>query len=207
MGINHFIWDFDGTLFDTYSGIMGALTATLQDNGLQFDRNELYRLVKTQSVGFATDYFGQLYGRDGKMLNQQYQAKEHELQQDPKPYPEAPLILKAIQLAGKHNYLYTHRDAKVWDFLEQADLKSVFSGGVTSDDHFPRKPDPTALKAILARYQLDPKETAMIGDRPIDVQAGQNAGIQTIYFDVDAFHQDAGADQTIAHLSDLQKLL
>lgn len=207
MEIKNFIWDFDGTLFDTYQAIIQALSQTLTEAGLKFDRRELYRLVKRESVGFATDYFGQLYGLSGQKLNQHYHAIEHRLQKDPAPYPETADVLKSIVAAQKVNYLYTHRDNKVFDFLENFELRSVFNGAVTSDNDFPRKPDPSALLYLVKKYDLDPAHTAMIGDRAIDIKAGKNAGLKTIYFDVDQFHDDAGADMVVDTLSEIKKLI
>lgn len=207
MEINNFIWDFDGTLFDTYGAILQALTQTLAEANLKFDRNELYKLVKRESVGFTTDYFGQLYGLSGKALNKRYHEIEHQLQKDPEPYPATVEVLQAIAKSGKKNYLYTHRDDKVFEFLDQFQLKDVFHGAVTSDNDFPRKPDPSALLYLQKHYDLDLAHTAMIGDRAIDIKAGKNAKMKTIYFDVDQFHDDAGADLVINDLTEIKTLV
>lgn len=207
MEIKNFIWDFDGTLFDTYDAIIQALCQTLTEANLKFDRQELYKLVKRESVGFTTDYIGQLYGLSGQKLNQRYHEIEHQLQNDPKPYADTADVLKAVIAGGKTNYLYTHRDNKVFDFLETFDLKRVFKGAVTSDNDFPRKPDPSALLYLTTQYNLDPAHTAMIGDRAIDIKAGQNAGLKTIYFDVDQFHDAANADIVVSTLSEIKKLI
>ena len=62
-------------------------------------------------------------------------------------------------------------------------MTNLFSEIITSDNHLARKPDPEALTYLIDKYNLDPSETAMVGDRPLDIQAGQNAGIKTILFD------------------------
>lgn len=207
MEIKNFIWDFDGTLFDTYGAILQALTQTLAEANLKFDRNELYRLVKRESVGFTTDYFGQLYGLSGEKLNKRYHEIEHQLQHEPKPYTGTKNILNMVVEKGKQNFLYTHRDDKVFDFLDQFQLKTVFTGAVTSDNDFPRKPDPSALQYLVGTYHLDPEETIMIGDRAIDIKAGKNAGVHTLYFDVDQFHDDAGADVVVSELIEIETLI
>ena len=52
-------------------------------------------------------------------------------------------------------------------------LSKTLTGIVTASDRFPRKPDPTAINALVEHYGLDPQVTVMIGDRAIDVEAGQ----------------------------------
>ncbi|WP_254556512.1 HAD-IA family hydrolase, partial [Salmonella enterica] len=46
-----------------------------------------------------------------------------------------------------------------------------------------RKPAPESINYLLNKYKLNPKKTVMIGDRPLDIEAGNAAGISTIYFD------------------------
>ena len=43
----------------------------------------------------------------------------------------------------------------------------------------------------------------MIGDRSLDVQAGQNAQLTTIYFDVDQLHDAPNADYVVQDLTQI----
>jgi D-glycero-D-manno-heptose 1,7-bisphosphate phosphatase len=42
-----------------------------------------------------------------------------------------------------------------------------------------RKPQPGMIKALLARHGASPESTWMIGDKPVDEQAGKAAGVHT----------------------------
>ena len=44
------IWDFDGTLYDSYPGMMKALAALVTANGGQIEPKTLYRQVKETSI-------------------------------------------------------------------------------------------------------------------------------------------------------------
>ena len=110
-----------------------------------------------------------------------YHTLEDELQTDVKFYPEIPAILSEIVNNGGRNFVVSHRDNKTYQYL--GDLTNLFSEIITSDNHLARKPDPEALTYLIDKYNLDPSETAMVGDRPLDIQVGQNAGIKTILFD------------------------
>jgi D-glycero-D-manno-heptose 1,7-bisphosphate phosphatase len=51
-----------------------------------------------------------------------------------------------------------------------------------------RKPKPGMLLEGAQKYNVDPKESFMVGDRWRDIEAGQNAGCRTIF--VDAGYED-----------------
>lgn len=43
-----------------------------------------------------------------------------------------------------------------------------------------RKPSPRFIHEMIAKYGLNPAQCYMIGDRPSDIEAGQNAGVQSV---------------------------
>ncbi|MDR7923368.1 HAD hydrolase-like protein [Latilactobacillus sakei subsp. sakei] len=57
------------------------------------------------------------------------------------------------------------------------------------------------MNYLCDRYQLDRAKTVMIGDRALDIEAGINAGLQTVYFDVDCLLIAAQPTVTITDLS------
>ena len=44
-----YIWDFDGTLFDSYPIMLEAFLKTLKDAGFDPDSREIYRILKASS--------------------------------------------------------------------------------------------------------------------------------------------------------------
>ena len=47
MKIRQLIWDFDGTLYDTYGAIVAAFSTTLYEKfGLVVEADDIYRMVK-----------------------------------------------------------------------------------------------------------------------------------------------------------------
>lgn len=174
MNIKNYIWDFDGTLFDTYPVMLSALKQAITKHGIQYDC-ELERFVKEKSIRqFADQYGTQAFLDD-------YHQIETELQQAPTYYPEIPMILKTIVKRGGQHFVVSHRDDKTYAYL--GELRPLFTEIITSDHHFARKPNPESLCYLIDKYQLDRNETVMIGDRPLDILAGQHAGIKTILFD------------------------
>lgn len=194
----HYIWDFDGTLFDSYPHIAWALGAALGDFDVTEPAGSLLPWLK-QSVTRAVGHFAQIYGLDSPTLRERYDFYEaHDLARCPVvPYDGARDVCRAITRRGGQNFLYTHRGVSAPAYLRQFGMDGLFAGAVTADDGFPPKPAPDAIRHILAAYGLDGGRTLMVGDRDIDVTAGTNAGVSGCLFDPDGFYPDFPAACTI----------
>ena len=70
--IQHFIWDFDGTLFDTYPVIIGDLRSALAEYGRDLDPVKTMELMLI-NIPTARDYYADLYGIDRQELDAAYQ--------------------------------------------------------------------------------------------------------------------------------------
>ena len=173
MKFTSYIWDFDGTLFDSYPYITAAFEEIMERDHIPYDRDTLTACLR---VNFheARDHFG--------MTPQQYQdtlALQRDMTRKPEivPYPGTCAVLRAITEAGGQNFLYTHRDGAARTFLRLYGMEKYFTGIVDSTMHFPGKPAPDAVEHICRNYKLDKDKTVMIGDREIDVMSGINAGV------------------------------
>ena len=179
--MKNFIWDFDGTLYDTYHHTLAAFCETARRRGMEIDPDEAYRQMRI-TLWDAFRY----YHVDDAFIAEFYEI-ENDLSFAPRgiPYPGVPALLRRIAQAGGRNYLYTHRDKVALAYLERDSLTNLFSGFVTRENGFPLKPAPDALRWMLREYGLAPEESLMIGDRAIDVAAGKNAGIAGCFFSPD----------------------
>ena len=99
--------------------------------------------------------------------------------------------------------MWTHRDDLAIKLLTKQQVQLYFTRIITSTSAFARKPDPAALNYLVQNYNLNRAATAMIGDRSLDVQAGQNAKLTTIYFDVDQLHDAPNADYVVQDLTQI----
>ena len=61
MKFSYFIWDYDGTLFDTYDAVARAYHRAAQQNGIEIAFDELRWLTK-HSLGWAAKQLEQRYG-------------------------------------------------------------------------------------------------------------------------------------------------
>ena len=177
--MKHFIWDFDGMLFDTYPHTQAAFCETCRRYGVPFTKEEVFAQLKI-TVWDALRY----YGFDGEMTAAFY-AIENDLDFLPrgKPYPMIPRILAYIANGGGKNYLYTHRDRVAVRYLEVYGLRDLFADAVTRELGFPHKPAPDAIDYLVGKHGLDKDTCLMLGDRLIDIGSGINAGVHTLLFD------------------------
>lgn len=92
-------------------------------------------------------------------------------------------LLDSLKKAGKNVYLLTN--AQRWftaPELKMLGIEDKFDGIVISSDEYTCKPDKAFYNIILDRYNLDPKETIMIGnDCKTDILGSYNAGLDSLY--------------------------
>ena len=92
-------------------------------------------------------------------------------------------LLDSLRKAGKKVYLLTN--AQRWftaPEIKMLGLEDKFDGIVISSDEYTCKPDKAFYNIILQRYNLDPKETIMIGnDCKTDILGSYNAGLDSLY--------------------------
>ncbi|USS89584.1 HAD-IA family hydrolase [Fructilactobacillus cliffordii] len=209
--MTNLIWDFDGTLFDTYPYMVSAFTKALQQNGIdevEIDGDEIYQQMRVHSLNSAITKFSARFHLDSERLLADYRRFEALEIQLSQPFAGGPTILQAVTANGGQNGLLTHRDEQAIALLEQFKLKSLFTGFVTSQQGFARKPDPASLLFLIKQQHLNPTETFMVGDRKLDVEAAHNAGIKSVLFDPDYLLEATGNPTVTIHsLAELQQLL
>lgn len=202
----HFIWDFDGTLFDTYPHMAAAMERALAELGVNETAGNILRTMK-RSVGACLDYYRQRDGL-GDELDRRYGHYEQETSWcRVKPYPGAAETCRTVVARGARNYLYTHRDRKALELLVRRGMDGFFTDIITREDGFAGKPAPDALLALLERHAVAPRDAVMIGDRDIDLLAGRNAGLAGCLFDPDGYYPDFPADFRAKSMTELQRIL
>ena len=200
--MKHFIWDFDGMLFDTYPHTLAAFCEYCRRAGIPAERDEAYRLLKI-TLRHAFRYYG---------FTDADAAAFYEIENDldflPRgvPYPGIPELLRDIAAGGGKNYLYTHRDKVALQYLELYGLTELFADCITGEDGFPFKPAPDALNDLVRRNGLPKEACLMLGDRDIDIGAGVNAGMAALlYDDENRYPENVGETWRCTNGSELQK--
>lgn len=202
----HIIWDFDGTLFDTYPMMANAFKTALEDEGIKENSEKIMSLLKI-SESYAIEYYRNKYGI-GNELKAGYDKHKKEADiRYVRPFANVENICKAIYLSEKNNYLYTHRGESAITFLKSYQLYGYFSDFITKENNFKRKPEPEALLYLLNKHDIDVNEAIMIGDRDIDMLAAKNAGMKACFFDIDPSNKSEFADYTINDMRQLSGII
>ncbi|NLA84606.1 MAG: HAD-IA family hydrolase [Clostridiales bacterium] len=202
----NFIWDFDGTLYDSYPHMAESFCKALSALGIDQSVADIMPFIKI-SMGTCMRHYKAKYNL-GEELRELYKKFEAPVNCDVvRPFPGLEEALGLISSKGGKNYIYTHRNNSVFEYIRCYSLDKYFDDIITSEDNFPSKPAPDAILYLIEKHGLNKGKTIMMGDRDIDIQAAWNAGIKGCLFDPDNFYPDFRADYCIKSMSEIAKLL
>lgn len=181
--IRNIIWDLDGTLFDTYPAISRAFKMALNNFGKDAHLDWIEELARI-SIGHCATTLAEKFQLNEDELGDAF-VNHYDLvkPEDQPPFPGVITLCQYIYSIGGKNVIVTHRrEVGTVKLLSAHHLADYFAGYITGDDSYPRKPDPAAFNAIMEIHSLKREETMTIGDRDIDILAGQAAGVFTCLF-------------------------
>ncbi len=203
--------DLDGTLIDSYPGILASCLAALRALGHEPDETldirrtigpPLEELMQIQLQAYGDDRIGeavaayrQHYGEGGFLSV---------------PYPGIGKSLEEMKWAGLRLYLATSKRAifasRILDHLKFAVYFDGIHGSVPSGelDH-----KPELLAHILSKHGLSPSHSLMVGDRRHDISGAHAVGMRGLgvlwgYGSREEL-EAAGADQLVDSPADLAR--
>jgi len=203
------IWDFDGTLFNTYPGVAHTFLKVMKEKYqkeceyeevLKWSKYSLKHCADNLSEGIEADQetivdqFHAEYMENGAPIEETHFAGEKEL-------------VELIKDRGGLNLLVTHRGGKTLrELLAQYGMKEYFTELISRDEDFPRKPDPAAFLYLIEKYDLNKENTLAVGDRKIDVDAAHNADLTACYFSAEGERYEE-SDYNIDSLLSLKEII
>jgi len=202
---DYLIYDFDGTLSDTYPIFTEALVSLLNRYNIKNDYNTVYSQLKV-SVGYALSQYE--FERDGNQIRKEFSELRHELgRAKQKAFEESYEILQFALDNHKKNYIYTHTGKFVYELLDKMNLNKYFDFVLDGSYNFPSKPAPDAINFLCKKCNIDKSRALMIGDRDIDIGAGHAAGIKGCLIDVGNYYPNYNADYRIQSLLELKNII
>lgn len=194
----HVIWDLGGTLVDTYPALDAAFADVVRGHGHDIGIAEVAALTR-RSTGIAVEALSERYGIDSREFERANDALKELWQTTPAPaMVGAEEVMATVRAGGGLNLVATHRDrASATSLLQELGLK--VDDLVSTEDGFARKPSPALYLELVRRHALDPAECLAVGDRDIDTQAAQAAGLTAASLMPD----DPAAEIALAGLADL----
>ena len=177
-----FIWDLDGTLLDSYAVMVPALYESCREFNIEISEREIFEevirhtvgdfLIKTEKrTGIPSADIKRIYSEivDGQKLNIRLIKNAAE-------------ILSWLNEQEIPSFVFTHRGNSTELILKNTGIYDRFKEIVTGKDGFGRKPDPSALLYLVRKHDLDKDHTYYVGDRTLDIECAENAGIRSILY-------------------------
>lgn len=195
------IWDFDGTLYDTYPSMTRLLLEALAGFGVREDAGVACALIKGTLYGGVAE-LARRHGLDGDALLTAFQSlrRAHE-QMEPMPGLDA--CLRDTARMGCRHFLFTHRDSGALHQLAADGLLGLFTEAVTRECGFADKPAPDAVLHLMRKYGFTAADALMVGDRDIDILSGRAAGVRGVLLDPGGFYPDLYAEYRIQSLTEV----
>jgi phosphoglycolate phosphatase-like HAD superfamily hydrolase len=204
--IRYLIWDVDGTLFDTYPALARAVGAALRDLGAHASSDWIESLAR-KSLSYCMSTLAGKFKVKLEELERGFERHyTHIPLREQAPFPGVVGICEYVCSIGGMNVIVTHRGREsTMGLLAAHDMTPYFEDSVTGADGYPRKPNPAAFEAMIGQHGLRREETLAVGDREIDILAGQAAGVRTCLFGAQL--EEVTADYRIVDYADLHRLL
>jgi phosphoglycolate phosphatase len=200
------IFDLDGTLIDSLGDLADAMNAVLEGRGYPVHPRDSYR-------HFVGDGIEMLVRRalPPEIVNEPNVAEFVEMLREEystrwlattRPFPQIPELLAALRSLEIHTAVLSNKpDSPTRTLVGQlfADHPFVVVRGERTGVR--RKPDPTSTLEIISELGTSPQHTVFVGDTPIDMKTGANAGTRTVGvtwgFREDHELVEAGADHIV----------
>ncbi len=177
-----YIWDLDGTLFDSYGTIVASLAEVAGACGAADSFDKIMKAVKQGSVsGYLRD-LSAASGKNTETLYQMYRTVSHARDGEITLIPGADETLRTLQDRGAMHFVYTHRGGTSRPLLDRLGLTGYFTEIVTSENGFRPKPSGEGVTCLLEKYSLEKIRTAYVGDRTLDVLCAKDAGVRAILY-------------------------
>lgn len=173
------LFDIDGTLLDTTEFIYQAFEHTIKKFGLPSTSRE----TLSKLIGKPLD---DCYAAIISSNETTHLVEEHRLYQEKNLHLSVAFAdtLATLQYLKEHQIkivaISTRSKRTSIATLELAKLLSLFDLVISKEDVTKQKPNPEGIIKALKFLTLKPQNALMVGDTDVDVNAGKNAGVQTI---------------------------
>lgn len=185
------VFDWDGTLLDSASGIAASIQEASREMGLQVPSRE--RASHVIGLGLmdalrhaVPDLPEQSYAEFAERYRRHFLAREGEMDL----FPGVPEMLSALEGAGYDLAVATGKSRKGLDrALASSGLGKHFAATRCADETR-SKPDPAMLYELMAELSRQPGELLMIGDTSHDLDMASNASVDAVAVTYGAHPED-----------------
>lgn len=173
MGIKHIVFDWDGTLADTYPVISAAYNYTFDKLGLpRISYDEIKRITATlQNKDNLTYIFGERKEEAAKFYYE-YINVHHAANLEPMPYAKD--MVEHCRKLGQKCYLLTNKKTKyVAEEINKIGFNGLFDKVIAAGEFAEDKPHPIATHALFDNKLPETDTILVIGDGEADVKVAR----------------------------------
>ncbi len=177
-----FIFDLDGTLLDSLSGIAESMNRVLKENGMPTHPNDAYRLMVgngvAQLVERALPESLRHPGTIHEFITLYRRAYDEMWQYETAPFPLIPDLLNRLSQQELPFSVLSNKTHEVTCRMVSTLLHQFpFVDVLGQRDDIPIKPDPSAALTLSLLMGIEPESTFFVGDSAVDMETARNAGM------------------------------
>ena len=177
------VFDLDGTLLNTIADLAEATNYALKTCGYPTHDTDAYRYFVGNGINKLferalpeTERTEENIRHIRSLFIPYYNIHNADLSQ---PYPGITHVLETLQVQGCLLAVASNKyQEATTKLIRQYFPKQSFVRIFGQRDNVPSKPDPSVVFEIMKAANVQPEDTAYIGDSCVDMQTGINAGIE-----------------------------
>ena len=215
MNIRLIIFDFDGTLGDTRRNIVMTLQQTMREKHLPMtDEGRCAATIGLTLKDSFKTHFPHLSDEEAEECATTYRRifEVNKKKMVPRLFPNVAETLAELKRRGITMSVASSRNAaSLRSFLKDMGIEQYIAYVLGADDVAKPKPDAEPVMKTLATLGFAADETLVVGDMPVDILMGRNAGTRTCgvtYGNASRQQlEEAGADFIIGDMGELPNCL
>jgi HAD superfamily hydrolase (TIGR01509 family) len=170
------LFDWDGTLLDSYVADMRAYVAMFRALDIDWNLEQIERHYSPDwyQVYRAARVPTKRWAEADKIWRAAYAVER------PALLPGARRVLRALERRFSMGLVTSGSRARVERQIRQFGFQRLFCTRVFSEDTRRKKPDAAPLRLALRRLRATPAECVYVGDTPEDVQMARCVGMRVI---------------------------
>ncbi len=206
---NWYLFDADGTLFDTTK----LICACFMNTAKVAEGRTLVPEMVISNIGMTLRdqmevHFGKLTDEEfacRRAIHMEYQMSVYK--EYLKPFDGIIEGLDKLKTAGKHCAIVTSRMMpSIQIFLDHTDLAQYFDYLITPELTKKHKPHPEPVFKALELMKATTDKTIFVGDATFDIECGSSAGVDTAFVSWSANALDSLAVKPTWIINDLSEL-